>query len=134
MGLAKTAALIAVLACAGCRASADDPKAHTVGAQPADEAGPVIETGVASRYADSLAGRPTASGETYDPNAMTCAHRKLPFGTRLHIKVLRTGAESTCRVNDRGPFAKDRILDMSRAVAEKAGVDGIAKVELHRID
>jgi rare lipoprotein A len=95
--------------------------------------GPVIQTGVASRYADSLAGRPTASGEPYDPDAMTCAHKKFPFGTKLHIKVLRTGAEANCTVNDRGPYAKGRILDMSRAVAEEAGVDGIAKVELRKL-
>lgn len=95
--------------------------------------GPVIQTGVASRYADSLAGRPTASGEPYDPDAMTCAHKKLPFGTKLHITVLRTGDEASCTVNDRGPYAKGRIVDMSRAVAEKAGVDGIAKVQLRKL-
>ncbi len=110
----------------GCPPATDGERAAAEGAP--------YQTGIASRYADSLAGNPTASGEPYDPDAMTCAHKKLPFGTRVHIKVLRTGAEATCRINDRGPFAKDRILDMSRAVAEEAGIEGIAKIELRKLE
>lgn len=78
----------------------------------------VVGEGEISFYADSLAGSETANGETYDPSAATCAHRKLPFGTEVHIERLDTGAKATCVVNDRGPYADDRILDVSMAVAK----------------
>jgi rare lipoprotein A len=78
--------------------------------------------GEASYYADSLAGRKTASGERYDPQAFTAAHRRLPFGTVLRVVRLDTGAEVYVRVNDRGPFARRRILDLSRAAAERLGM------------
>lgn len=94
---------------------------------------PVIETGIASHYADSLAGRPTASGEAYDPRKFTCAHPKLPFQTMLEVVRVKTGRRVRCRVNDRGPFAKGRIIDLSRAAAEALGMDGITKVRLRRV-
>lgn len=78
----------------------------------------VVATGEISFYADSLAGERTASGARYDPGSQTCAHRELPFGTKVYIERLDTGATATCVVNDRGPYAKDRILDVSKAVAE----------------
>jgi rare lipoprotein A len=99
----------------------------------AGKAGPVVEEGVASHYADSLAGRPTASGEPYDPNAATCAHRTLALGTVVQVRALRTNETARCRVNDRGPFAKDRILDVSRHLAEKLKMDGVAKIELRKV-
>lgn len=76
--------------------------------------------GRASYYSDSLAGRPTASGEPYDPRALTAASRDLPFGTRVRVTRLDTGATVTVRINDRGPFRdRRRILDLSRAAAER---------------
>ena len=63
--------------------------------------------GEASYYADKYAGRTTASGDVYDPNAMTAAHKSLPFGTRVRVTRLDTGASVTVRINDRGPF-RDR--------------------------
>lgn len=97
----------------------------------ADPVSAVFETGIASHYADSLAGRPTASGEPYDPQEKTCAHRTLALGTVVEVHTLRTGRTARCRVNDRGPYAKDRVLDVSRKVAEELGMEGgIAKVEL----
>jgi len=100
----------------------------------AGKAGSVIEEGVASHYADSLAGRPTASGEPYDPNAATCAHRTMKLGTVVEIHALRTDKTARCRINDRGPFAKDRILDVSRHVAEQLEMDGVAKIELRKVE
>jgi rare lipoprotein A len=91
------------------------------------------DEGVASYYADLLQGRPTASGAPYDPRRDTCAHRTLPFGTVVEIEVVATGRTARCVVNDRGPFAKNRIIDVSRAVAEKLGffgAKGIAKVRI----
>lgn len=78
-----------------------------------------ILRGRASYYHDSLAGNPTASGEPYDPRRRTAASRTLPFGTRLRVTRVDTGATTTVRVNDRGPFGdRRRILDLSRRAAE----------------
>ncbi|MEL7305392.1 MAG: septal ring lytic transglycosylase RlpA family protein [Myxococcota bacterium] len=92
--------------------------------------------GKISYYSDALAGRPTASGVPYDPGEDTCAHRKIPFGTRVRVTLTDTGAAATCEVNDRGPFVRGRILDVSRAVAKKLGLlkRGVAsgKVEVIR--
>jgi len=80
-------------------------------------------TGRASYYSDSLAGNSTASGEPYDPRAMTAASRDLPFGTRVRVTRVDTGATVEVRVNDRGPFGdRSRILDLSRAAAEQLGM------------
>lgn len=90
------------------------------------------ERGVASFYHRSLAGNSTASGEKYQPDELTCAHRTLAFGTRVKVTLVRTGASAVCRVNDRGPFAQGRILDLSEGMAAALGVagDDIHQVEL----
>lgn len=76
--------------------------------------------GEATYYADSLAGRPTASGEKYDPSALTAAHRTLPFGTRVRVTREHGGRSVVVRINDRGPFGKSRrIIDLSRRAAEE---------------
>src|SRR5688572_5771700 len=80
--------------------------------------GQLVAEGPASFYADMLAGNKTASGERYSPEARTCAHRKLPFGTKLRITAVGTGKTSSCRVNDRGPFVPGRVLDVSKRVAK----------------
>ena len=82
--------------------------------------GGAAREGRASYYADSLAGNRTASGERYDPAALTAASPDLPFGTRVRVTRLDTGASVVVRVNDRGPFRdRSRILDLSRAAAER---------------
>lgn len=92
------------------------------------------DRGKASYYADKFEGRTTASGELYDPEALTAAHPHLPFGTR--VKVTRIDVESTpsveVRINDRGPFADDRIIDLSKAAAKKIGMlqEGVVEVRL----
>jgi rare lipoprotein A len=76
--------------------------------------------GRASYYSDRLAGRSTASGEPYDPRRLTAASRDLPFGTRVRVTRVDTGASVVVRINDRGPFRdRRRILDLSRAAAER---------------
>lgn len=81
------------------------------------------QEGRASYYADSLAGRPTASGEPYAPEERTAASRTLPFGTIVRVVRLETGASVIVRVNDRGPFGdRDRIIDLSRSAAEALGM------------
>ncbi len=91
-----------------------------------------VEEGEASYYADSLDGNRTASGEIYNKNALTAAHRTLPFGTRVTVTYLKTGKSVEVVINDRGPHAKNRIIDLSRAAAEKIGLidAGHGKVKL----
>lgn len=79
--------------------------------------GAVVE-GIASWYGAEFAGRPTASGERFDPSKLTAAHRSLPFGTLLKVSNLYNGKSVVVRVNDRGPFVTGRVLDVSRAAAE----------------
>lgn len=92
-----------------------------------------LEPGEASYYNDALSGQPTASGEPYDPAALTAAHRTLPFGTRVRITNLRNGKTVNVRINDRGPFIAGRVIDLSRAAARHLGMvrRGIADVHLH---
>ncbi|MFW6193084.1 MAG: septal ring lytic transglycosylase RlpA family protein, partial [Gemmatimonadota bacterium] len=79
------------------------------------------EEGTASWYGPGFHGRPTASGEAFDMEAMTAAHPSLPLGTRVRVTVVETGRNTSVRVNDRGPFVDDRILDVSRAAARRLG-------------
>jgi rare lipoprotein A len=91
----------------------------------------VIE-GQASYYADKLDGNKTASGEPYKKNKLTAAHRTLPFGTKVKVTYLKTGKSVKVVINDRGPHAKGRIIDLSGAAAKKIGLkeDGHGKVKL----
>jgi rare lipoprotein A len=82
------------------------------------------QTGMISYYADKFHGKKTASGQTFDKNAMTAAHRSLAFGTRLKVTNLANGRSVTVTVNDRGPFAHGRILDLSEAAAREIGMLG----------
>lgn len=90
------------------------------------------ETGMASFYGHECKGRRTASGERFDPNQLTAAHRTLPFGTFVKVTNLSNGRQVVVRINDRGPFARNRVLDLSRAAARKLGFerDGTAHVRL----
>jgi len=91
-----------------------------------------VQTGEASYYADSLDGNKTASGVPYDKNAMTAAHRSLPFGTKVKVTYLKTGKSVELVINDRGPHVKGRIIDLSGAAAKALGLveDGHGKVRL----
>lgn len=114
--------LVALLACA---ATAPDgpPKLDTTGK---------TRTGEASYYADHFAGQTTASGEPFDPKAMTAASPTLPLGTEAKVTNKETGQTAHVTVNDRGPYAEDRILDVSPKVADKLGMkeDGTAEVKV----
>jgi rare lipoprotein A len=90
------------------------------------------EKGLASWYGDPYHGRATASGEVYDMHKMTAAHRTLPFGTVVKVTRRDTGAEVKVRINDRGPFVRGRIIDLSYAAARKIAldIDGVAPVKV----
>jgi rare lipoprotein A len=91
-----------------------------------------VEEGLASWYGGKFQGRKTASGEVFDTNEFTAAHRTLPFGTRVRVTNLDTGRTTVVRINDRGPFVPGRIIDLSRAAAAAIGMagSGVARVRV----
>lgn len=94
------------------------------------------EEGEASWYGPGFHGRQTASGEVYDMEAMTAAHRELPFGSRVRVVNLDNGRETHVRINDRGPFARGRVLDLSRAAAREIDMlgSGTARVRIEVLE
>lgn len=122
--LAVSAVVLAVVLLAGCASSRGSSGRGGTTA------------GVASYYAHKYHGRTTASGERFDMRAMTAAHRTLPFGTRVRVTNRENGKSVIVRINDRGPFVKGRLIDLSLAAAKKLDmVDaGLAQVELRTID
>jgi rare lipoprotein A len=90
------------------------------------------KTGYASWYGHPYHGRRTSNGETYDMNTLTAAHRTLAFDTVVKVSNLENGRDVTVRINDRGPFVKDRIIDLSYAAAKQIKMvgPGMAKVSL----
>ncbi len=91
-----------------------------------------VEVGTASYYAHKHDGRATASGSTYDETRLTAAHRTLPFGARVRVTNLENDRNVVVTITDRGPFARGRIIDVSRRAARKLGLlrAGIARVRL----
>lgn len=89
-------------------------------------------TGKASYYGDGFHGRKSASGKVYDMYRNTCAHKTLPFGTKLKVTNLKNGKSTIVEVTDRGPYAKGRIIDVSKSAAMELGMvaAGVAKVEV----
>ncbi len=90
------------------------------------------QEGIASHYSPDLHKGPTASGEVYDHDKLTAAHRTLPFDTRVRVTHLKNGKSVIVRINDRGPFIEGRIIDLSGQAAEKIGLigHGLAKVKV----
>ena len=88
--------------------------------------------GFASWYGPRHQGHATASGEIFDMNKLTAAHRTMPFGTRLRVTNLENAQSVVVRVNDRGPWANDRVLDVSLAAAKTLGIigGGVTRVEI----
>ncbi|MBI1752476.1 MAG: septal ring lytic transglycosylase RlpA family protein [Acidobacteria bacterium] len=98
-----------------------------------------VEEGMASWYGgndDGFAGRPTASGEIFDPEQYTCAHRTLPLGSFVEVENLDNHRRTVLRVNDRGPFIKGRILDLSKRGAQDLGIigHGTSRIRLRSVD
>ncbi|WP_245550426.1 septal ring lytic transglycosylase RlpA family protein [Gracilimonas tropica] len=95
-----------------------------------------LENGVASWYGPNFHGKLTANGEVYDMNGVSAAHRTLPFGTILLVENLDNGKTVQVRVNDRGPYAKNRIIDLSKGAAEKIDMigPGTARVRLYLME
>lgn len=100
--------------------------------QPRPASSRSVQTGEASYYGPGFHGKLTANGERFNMHALTAAHRTLPFGTRVRVTNLTNGKSIVVRVNDRGPFKKNRIIDLSREAARKIDMlqSGTARVSL----
>lgn len=94
-----------------------------------------ITKGKASYYANKFHGRTTSSGDMYHRDSLTCAHRTLPFGTKLKVRNPRNNQEVVVEVNDRGPFCEGRVVDLSYAAAKQIGIlhRGVARVEIEEV-
>lgn len=94
-----------------------------------------VQTGVASWYGPGFHGQQSANGETYDMYALTAAHKQLPFDSRVRVTNLDNGEQVVVRINDRGPFRKQRILDLSFAAAQELDIvdPGTARVRIEKI-
>lgn len=116
--------ILLVMACAG------QPPAP-----PPPPAAQFQQSGLASVYAQRLHGRRTASGERYDRHAFTAAHRHLPFGTLVKVVNLKNGREVKVRINDRGPYRKGRIIDLSYAAAKQLEMlrEGVTHVKINAL-
>jgi rare lipoprotein A len=92
----------------------------------------IIEEGKASYYADKFDGRQTSNGETFKQRKKTAAHRTLPFGTKVTVTNLTNGRTVKVRINDRGPFVKGRMIDLSKKAAKKLDMvnAGVANVQI----
>jgi rare lipoprotein A len=94
------------------------------------------QVGMASWYGPGFDGRATASGERFDQDDLTAAHRRLPLGTHVRVTNLANGRSVVVRINDRGPYARGRLIDVSRAAARRIGMTehGVTRVHVERVD
>jgi rare lipoprotein A len=92
-----------------------------------------IQHGAASWYGPGFHGKRTANGEKFNTRALTAAHKSLPFGSRVRVTNERTGRSVVVRINDRGPYAHGRVIDLSKAAAQAVGISGVSKVKLTKL-
>jgi rare lipoprotein A len=113
----------------GCAAVQQPPGKPAPEALPAETPSAGV-VGLASYYGEHFRGHLTASGERYDPDAFTAAHRTYPLGTRVRVTNLENGRRVTVRINDRGPYVQGRLIDLSVGAARQIGLarDGVVKV------
>ena len=127
-------AIVVVAAFTGCASSArPDKRPAARPSQPPRNADTQLpETGLASFYAHQYHGRKTASGERYNMNKLTAAHRTLPFGAKVRVTNLENNRAVMVRINDRGPFVRGRIIDVSLAAAKRLDLTkkGTARVRI----
>jgi rare lipoprotein A len=130
--------VIVVLTIAGllaaCASQQPAPPPPPVATAPAPERPIFTQVGMASWYGENHDGKTTANGETFDMNALTAAHRTLPFGTVVRVTNLATKRMIKVRINDRGPYAEGRIIDLSARAARDLGITdhGVARVRIEQ--
>ena len=117
---ALAGACLAGVLLAGCIASPRFTASRASSAEPGSAA--MVEEGIASYYAEEFNGRTTSNGERYDMNQLTAAHRTLPFNTRVRVTNRENGKSVEVRINDRGPFKGERVIDLSLAAAKVLGM------------
>lgn len=124
----KTLATAVALLVGGGLAQTELAKARGVDAR----ASGFRQVGLASWYGPGFHGRTTASGERFDQNDLTAAHRKLPLGTEVKVTNLQNGRSIVVEINDRGPYIDGRVIDVSKAAARRLGIveEGVAKVRI----
>jgi rare lipoprotein A len=124
--------MIALAACGGPTKPTKPPEKRVGVAQPASGN---VQFGKASWYGAGHDGGPTASGERYNKRAMTAAHRTFPMNTRVRVTSQVNGRSAVVRINDRGPFIRGRIIDLSEAAAEQLGMKeaGVVPVKVERL-
>jgi rare lipoprotein A len=134
--LARAPLLAPLILVAACSTAPSNLLATGSIGQIRQEDGHKIQKGRASWYGPGFQGRRTASGERFNPGAMTAAHRSLPFGTRVRVVNESNGQSVVVRINDRGPYAGGRIIDLARGPAQALGLtsSGTAYVSLQRLD
>jgi rare lipoprotein A len=125
------AAALLLVGLAACEREQARPPAPAAQA-PAPPPEPPAQTGVASYYGPGFAGEKTASGERHDPKDLTAASRTLPLGTTAKVTNTETGKSVSVEINDRGPYARNRIIDLSERAAKRLGMkeDGTARVKV----
>ena len=140
MKIRTTSAALAILAlvafaaqaqttpAAPARAPAAAPAPSAAAPAPASAAG--VETGLAAVYSDKLQGRKTASGQVYDRNKLTTAHKTLPFGTKVKVTNVKNDKSVVLLVNDRGPTQAGRVVDVSPAAAKALGISARGTAEV----
>lgn len=133
--LTRVLAVAPLLFVAACNTTASNDPAST-GAISQASLGKEFQRGTASWYGPGFHGRRTASGERFNSSDMTAAHRSLPFGTRLRVVNEANGRSVVVRINDRGPYAHRRIIDLAKGPAQALGLTtaGVGYVSLHRLD
>ena len=116
--------MLTILMLAGC-SSNKEASSSPMNADPS-----IFESGIASYYAEKYHGRRTASGEIFNMNNLTAAHRTLKFGTVVEVENLSNGRRVNVKINDRGPFAEGRVIDLSKRAASELGMinAGLAEV------
>lgn len=129
--IVRAASLSLYVALVGCGMDRSPPDAHGKPVRTDFE-----QTGEASWYGPGFHGRQTASGEVFDQNEMTAAHRSLPLGTRTEVTNVETGESVEVVINDRGPYVEDRVIDLSKAAAKELGMteDGTVTVKIEAKD
>ncbi len=133
--LTRVSAMAPLLLVAACNTTASNDPA-TTGSISQASLGQEFQRGTASWYGPGFHGRKTASGERFNTYDMTAAHPSLPFGTRLRVVNESNGRSVIVRVNDRGPFAHRRIIDLAKGPAQALGLTatGTGYVSLHRLN
>lgn len=126
--------VLSFLTIGGCAGSA--PRFTSKNAEPPSATSSHQLQGIASYYADEFNGRTTSNGEVFDMHKLTAAHRTLPFGTVVRVTNTQNGRSVVVRINDRGPFKDDRVIDLSLEGARKIGMiaDGTAPVTLEIVE